>query len=124
MFLSKPILALAVAAQSVTAIQVNVYHDGACQEYTTSYNPSSDLSCYGYNVPDTNSQIIADCGDGMVCGCIFYTEDNCQGNSNMQWLNIEFLENKCVTNGGGWKSVACSASISADQLPPILFPPI
>ncbi|KAI5464254.1 hypothetical protein BGZ63DRAFT_439431 [Mariannaea sp. PMI_226] len=85
-------------------IKVQYYSDGGCSDYTTEFYPSTDGSCYNYQVPNTGSGNIAGCNAG-ICSCTFFEQPNCQGTQS----NLAIFPDNCASNyGPGWGSVQCT----------------
>jgi hypothetical protein len=90
-------------------MQVNIFATDDCETYLTTFYPeSTGGGCYNYWVADSNSWAIENCYFNL-CTCTFYSEYNCQGES--QNTETFFLENgPCIPWIGGFQSAICTNS--------------
>lgn len=83
-------------------IQINVFKNGDCTNYMTSFDPYTDGTCYNWDWNGSNSDGIVDCSNES-CYCYFYTLPDCGG--SYQYFSGT---GGCASNGGGWQSVKCN----------------
>jgi hypothetical protein len=97
-------LSAVAMAVSTAAITVNVYSDGDCTQYATSFNPVEN-GCYNWDWEGSNSDLVTDWLNGCKnCVCRFYKQPNCEGTTAGQSAT---RDGQCVSSGGGFKSVFC-----------------
>ncbi|PLB48362.1 hypothetical protein P170DRAFT_427449 [Aspergillus steynii IBT 23096] len=99
---------LCALVASVSAIQINYYSDGGCENFITSPPNVPIGRCYDYAWDGQNSANIANCDSNVYgCKCYFYAQAGCKGAVDSANTG-SYDGTNCVSNWGhGFKSFHC-----------------
>ena len=95
------------SATAQTQMQINYYSDPECTIFSQDIDvtwATTSGACHNFN--SGNSVSIANCYENN-CTCIFYLQQNCQGNQE-QGIAVGGSEANCITDSSIYNSFKCS----------------